>query len=97
MFITLAIADAQVHLIMQQCELLWYPTYTDFMKTTSIVDDFAGRTMTNLQTVCHFVISHSSYRTMSRAHSMLSLSVWLWTPFSCVTLVRPVFNVSSHL
>jgi len=58
--IHILLADVQAHLFMQHCELFWDPSCTNFMKAKSIVDDFIGRTMTNLQTICHFINSQSS-------------------------------------
>jgi hypothetical protein len=56
------------------------------MNPKSVVADFIGRTMTNLQMIFHFVNSHSSNRTMS---SFVTVE-GLLTPSSCVTLV-PLF------
>jgi len=60
------LAHVQVRQFMQHCELFWEPSCTNFMKAKSVVDDFIGRTMTNLQMICHFINSQSSNRTMSR-------------------------------
>jgi len=72
MAIKILLADVQARLFMQHYELFWYPSCTDFIKAKSIVDDFIGRTMTNLQTTCHFINSPSSNRIMSHSGSMLS-------------------------
>jgi len=58
--IKILLADVQARLFMQHCELFWDPSCTNFMKAKSIVDDFIGRTMTNLQMICHFINSQSS-------------------------------------
>jgi len=51
------LADVQARLFVQHCELVWDPSCTNFMKAKCIVDDFIGRTMINLKTICHFVNS----------------------------------------
>ena len=75
------------------------PILHKFMKAKSIVDDFIDRTVTNLQTICHFVHSQSlSNRTMSRTRSVLSSVVAVDgrpAPSSCVSLVRTFFNFLS--
>ena len=89
------LADVQACLFMQHCELFWDPSCTNFMKAKSIVDDFICRTMTNLQTICHFINSQSSNRTISRMCSTLSWVVAVNgrpSAFSCVTLVWPFLN-----
>ena len=58
--IQIVLADVQARLFMQHFELFWDPSCTDFMKAKSVVDDFVCRTMTNLQTICHFINSQSS-------------------------------------
>ena len=58
--IQILLADVQARLLMQYCELFWDPSCTNFMKAKSIVHDFIGRKITNLQTICHFINSHSS-------------------------------------
>ena len=58
--IQILLADVQARLFMQHCELFWDPSDTDFMKDNPIVDDVIGRTMTNMQMVCHFINSQSS-------------------------------------
>ena len=58
--IQILLADVQACLLMQHCELFWDPSCINFMKAKSIVDDFIGRTMINLQTICHFINSQSS-------------------------------------
>ena len=60
-FITIQIllADVQALLFMQHCEMFWDPSYTNFMKAKSIVDDFICRTVTNMHTICHFINSQS--------------------------------------
>jgi len=58
--IQILLADVQAHLFMQHRELFWDPSCTNIMKAKSIVDDFIGRTMPNLQTICHFINSQSS-------------------------------------
>jgi hypothetical protein len=35
-------------------ELFWNPFYTNFMEMKSVMDDFIGRIVTNLQLFCHF-------------------------------------------
>jgi hypothetical protein len=55
--IQILLADVQAHLFVQHCELFWNPSCTNFMKAKFIVDDFLGRTMTNLQAICHFINS----------------------------------------
>jgi len=57
--IQMLLEHVQARLFMQHCELFWGPSCTNFMKVTSIVDDFIGRTMTNLQMICHFINSQS--------------------------------------
>lgn len=42
------LAVVQVHLFMQHYVFSWDPSCTDFMKPESAVDDFVGRTMTDL-------------------------------------------------
>jgi hypothetical protein len=39
-------------------KLFWNPPCTNFMEAKSVVDDFIGRTITNLQLVCHVINSH---------------------------------------
>jgi len=58
--IQIFLADVQARLFMQHCELFWEPSCTEFMEAKSIVDEFIGRTMTNLQTICHFINSQPS-------------------------------------
>ena len=93
--IQILLANVQACLFMQHCEFFWDPSCTNFMQAKSILDDFIGRTMTNLQTICHFINSQSSNRTMSRTRSMLLSDVAVDrrpAPSSCVTLVRPFLN-----
>jgi hypothetical protein len=40
------------------CKLFWNPPCTNFMEAKSVVDDFTGRTITNLQLVCHLINIH---------------------------------------
>jgi hypothetical protein len=86
MFITIAIqmvlADVQMCLFMQQCELLWDPSCTDFMKSKFVVDDSVGRMMTNLQTICDFINSH-----LSNSLGTCTLSVVLICGCSSVVLI----------
>ena len=68
-----------------------------FMKPKFVVHHFVGRTMSNLQNMCHFINSHSSNRTMSRARSVLSSLMTIDgrpAPLSCVIFVRPFFFFS---
>jgi hypothetical protein len=90
------LAYVQACLFMQHCELFWNPSCTDFMKPKSAVDLFIGRTMTNLQMICHSISNHLSSRTMSRAHSLLSSFVAVdrrLDSSSCVTFVQPFFLI----
>ena len=58
--IKILLAYVQARLFMQHCGLFWDPSCTNFMKAKSVVDDFVGRNMTNLQTIFHFNKRQSS-------------------------------------
>ena len=94
--IQILLADVQACLFMQHCELFGDPFCTNCMKAKFVVDDFIGRTMTNLQTICYFINSQSSNIAMSCTCSMLFAVVAVCLAPSCVTLVRPFFNFSIH-
>ena len=62
------------------------------MKPKFVVHHFGGRTIGNLHNMCHFISSHSSNRTMSRACLMLSPVMAIdgcLAALLCVTFVRP--------
>jgi len=42
------------------CELFRNPSCTNCSNVDSVVRDFMGRTVTDLQTICHFLSSHPS-------------------------------------
>ena len=70
--IQILLADFRARFFMRHCELFWDPSCTNFMNAKSIVEDFIGRTMNNLQTIFHFINSQSSNRNMSCTCSVLS-------------------------
>jgi hypothetical protein len=101
LFITIVVqmlTDVHGHMFMVHCELFRDPFCTDLMKPKSVVDDFRGRTMTNLWTICHF--NRHCLTAMLCAHSILSsFVVMVWRPArsSRITLVQPFVNFSTHL
>jgi len=92
--IQILLADVQAHLFIQHCELFWDASCTNFMKAKYIVDDFIGRNMTNLQTICHFINSQSSNRTKSRTCLMSSVVALNGRPApSCVNTCVTIFEL----
>jgi len=77
-FSTIAIqkpfADVQTFLFVQSSELLWVSSYTDFMESKHVLDNFMGCTVTKLQFMCHFINSHPSVL-QSRSVSSLVMDV----------------------
>ena len=88
------LADVHASLFKFLCELFSELFCTDFMKPKFVVHHFIGRIMSNLQNMYHFINSHSSNRTMSRADSMLSSVMAVDgrpAPLPCVTFVLIFF------
>ena len=48
-------------LLMHLWALFWDPSCIDFMKPKFVEHHFVGRTMANLQNMCHFINNHSSF------------------------------------
>lgn len=101
-FSTIAIqkpfVDAQKFLFVQFCELLWASSYTDFMESKPVLDNFMGCTMTKLQLMCHFINSHPS---VLRYHVTVSFRVVISNGRGCasgsflmLTLRRSFLNLS---
>jgi hypothetical protein len=83
----MVLANAQVCLFMQHCELFWDPSYTDFMKHKSVMNDSVGRTITNVAT-------YLWNRTVSCVCSVMSTFVAVdrrLAPSSCIRLVLTLF------
>ena len=55
-----ALADCHTDALVLFCELFWNPSCRIFMKAQSAVDDFMCTTMTEVQMLCHFVMSRPS-------------------------------------
>jgi hypothetical protein len=56
--IQMFLADVQLYLFMQHCLLFRDWSCTDLVKPKHVVDDFLGRTVTNLQMICHIINCH---------------------------------------
>jgi hypothetical protein len=53
-----SVTDVQMVMPMLFHELFWNPSCTKFTEVKSVVGDFIGRILTNLQLVCHVINSH---------------------------------------
>jgi len=103
-FSTIAIqkpfADVQTFLFAQFYELHWVSSYTDFIDGKSVLDNFIGCTMANLQLMCHFINSHPS---VLRDHVTDSFLVVISNGRGCasdsvriLTFRRTFLNLSIH-
>jgi hypothetical protein len=63
---------------MQHCDLFWDPSCTDFITVKSVVDEFIGRTTTNLQTICHFLHSLKCLAEPCHVHAQCRPHLRLW-------------------
>jgi hypothetical protein len=59
-----ALADLNTFAFVLCDKLSWHTSHTDFMEAELVVDDFIGRTMTNLQRTRYFIepLIHTSRR-----------------------------------
>ena len=89
------------------CSILWLslgPIVHRFMEGEPVVDKFTGRTMTNLQLMCHFINSHPS---VLQDHVTDSFRVYIcngrwWASGSflmlnaCATILEPLDPFVDH-
>jgi hypothetical protein len=82
------------------CELFGNPSCTHLNSIQDGCGWFHGRTVTDLQKVCHFINSHHQLSTiMAQNRSVFSSVVDMYRHLVCsssVTLVWPFLNVASH-